>query len=130
LLAVVCESFGPFEGIVIEERPSGEVGSGEVRLRVTAAGVNFVDALIVQGLYQIKPLRAFVAGGESAGVVSEVGEGVTSLGVGDRVPVTPGLGGFATEIVMYWVLFDDIYNPSKFGKLLEDRQAAKDRASP
>jgi NADPH:quinone reductase len=98
--AVVCDSFGPLEGLVIEERPSGEVASGEVRVRVTAAGVNFVDALLVQGLYQIKPPLPFVAGGESAGVVSEVGEGVTSLGVGDRVLVTPGVGGFATEMVV------------------------------
>ena len=68
-------------------------------MRVTAAGVNFVDALLVQGLYQIKPPLPFVAGGESVGVVTELGEGVTSLGVGDRVLVTSGLGGFATEMV-------------------------------
>ena len=68
-------------------------------MRVTAAGVNFVDALLVQGLYQIKPPLPFVAGGESVGVVTEVGEGVTRPRVGDRVLVTSGVGGFATEIV-------------------------------
>lgn len=98
--AVVCKSFGPLEGLVIEERRSGEVAPGEVRVRVTAAGVNFVDALLVQGLYQIKPPLPFVPGGESAGVVSDVGEGVTSLRLGDRVLITSGLGGFATEMVM------------------------------
>jgi len=61
--------------------------------------VNFVDALLVQGLYQIKPPLPFVAGGESVGVVSELGPGVTTLAVGDRVLNTSGVGGFATEMV-------------------------------
>ena len=96
---VVCKSFGPLDELVIEERPSPPLAAGQVRVRVTAAGVNFVDALLVQGLYQIKPPLPFVAGGESVGVVSEIGAGVTALGVGDRVLVTSGVGGFATEMV-------------------------------
>ncbi len=98
--AIVCKSFGPLDGLVIEERPSAEVASGQVRVRVTAAGVNFVDALLVQGLYQIKPPLPFVAGGESVGVVVERGEGVTSPSLGDRVLIAAGLGGFVTEMVM------------------------------
>jgi NADPH:quinone reductase len=97
--AVVCRSFGPLDGLVIEERPSVDLAPGQARVRVTAAGVNFVDALLVQGLYQIKPPLPFVAGGESVGVVSELGEGVTGRRVGDRVLITSGLGGFATEMV-------------------------------
>jgi NADPH:quinone reductase len=96
---VVCRSFGPLDQLTIEERPSPELGAGQVRVRITAAGVNFVDALLVQGLYQIKPPLPFVAGGESVGVVSEVGPGVTTLAVGDRVLNTSGVGGFATEMV-------------------------------
>jgi NADPH2:quinone reductase len=96
---VVCRSFGPLDQLAIEERPSPELGAGQVRVRVTAAGVNFVDALLVQGLYQIKPPLPFVAGGESVGVVSEVGPGVTTLAVGDRVLNTSGVGGFSTEMV-------------------------------
>jgi NADPH:quinone reductase len=96
---VVCNAFGPLDELVIEERPSPALAPGEVRVRVTAAGVNFVDALLVQGLYQIKPPLPFVAGGESVGVVSEVGEGVRVPAVGTRVLVTSGVGGFATEIV-------------------------------
>jgi NADPH2:quinone reductase len=68
-------------------------------VRVTAAGVNFVDALLAQGLYQIKPPLPFVPGGESVGVVTEQGPGVTSPNVGDRVLVISGLGGFATEMI-------------------------------
>jgi len=72
---------------------------GHVRVRVTAAGVNFVDALLVQGLYQIKPPLPFVAGGESVGIVSEVAAGVVAPAVGDRVLVASGAGGFATEMI-------------------------------
>src|SRR4051812_47456112 len=96
---VVCRAFAPLDALVIEERPSPELTPGQVRVRIAAAGVNFVDALLVQGQYQIKPPLPFVAGGESVGVVSEVGEGVTERTVGDRVLLTSGLGGFATEMI-------------------------------
>jgi NADPH2:quinone reductase len=96
---VVCRSFGPLDHLVVEERESPELTAGQLRVRVTAAGVNFVDALLVRGLYQIKPPLPFVAGGESVGVVTEVSAGVTSPAVGDRVLITSGLGGFATEMV-------------------------------
>ena len=106
--AVVCRSFGPLEQLEIEELPSAELLPGQVRVRVTAAGVNFVDALLVQGLYQIKPPLPFVAGGESVGVVIELGDGVTAPALGDRVLVTGGVGGFATEMVApadrVWIL--------------------------
>jgi NADPH:quinone reductase len=96
---VVCNAFGPLDDLVIEERPTPAPALGQVRVRVTAAGVNFVDALLVQGRYQIKPPLPFIAGGESVGVVIEVGEGVGAPAVGARVLVTSGVGGFATEIV-------------------------------
>src|SRR6478736_8616477 len=96
---VVCRSFAPLDALVIEERPSPELAPGQVRVRVTAAGVNFVDALLVQGQYQIKPPLPFVAGGESVGVVTEVSADVTSPAIGERVLITSGLGGFATEMV-------------------------------
>jgi NADPH2:quinone reductase len=98
--SVVCRSFGPLDDLVIEEGPSADLAPGQVRVRITAAGVNFVDALLVQGLYQIKPPLPFVAGGESVGMVSELGEGVTSPRLGDRVFIASGLGGFATEMVV------------------------------
>jgi NADPH2:quinone reductase len=97
--AVICNSFGPLDDLVIEEQPSPELAAGQIRVRVTAAGVNFVDALLAQGLYQIKPPLPFVPGGESVGVVTELGPDVTSPAVGDRVLVISGLGGFATEMV-------------------------------
>jgi NADPH2:quinone reductase len=96
--AVVCHSFGPLADLVIEERPAPDLPPGHVRVRVTAAGVNFVDALLVQGLYQIKPPLPFVAGVESVGIVTEVAAGVTTPALGDRVLVT-AVGGFATEMI-------------------------------
>jgi len=97
--AVVCTSFAPLDQLVIEERSSTPLAAGQVRVRVTAAGVNFVDALLVQGLYQIKPPLPFVPGGETVGIVTELGEGVTSHSLGDRVLITSGFGGFATEMI-------------------------------
>jgi NADPH:quinone reductase len=98
--AIVCNSFAPLDQLAIEERESAPLRADQVRVRIAAAGVNFVDALIVQGLYQIKPPLPFTPGGESVGVVSEVGSDVSSPAVGQRVLVTSGAGGFATEMVV------------------------------
>ena len=97
---VSCNNFGPVGDLTIEERPSWPIGPGAVRIGVTACGVNFVDALLVQGLYQIKPPTPFVPGGEIAGVVTEIGEGVDTVKVGDRVFASTGLGGFTDEVLL------------------------------
>jgi NADPH:quinone reductase len=98
---VSCNHFGPVEQLVVEERESAPLGEGSVRIGVTACGVNFVDALIVQGLYQLKPALPFAPGSEIAGVVTEVGSQVSSFRVGDRVFATTGLsGGFVSEVVL------------------------------
>jgi NADPH2:quinone reductase len=97
--SVLCTSFGPLENLTIVEQDSPDLAAGQVRVRVTAAGVNFVDALLAQGLYQIKPPLPFVPGGESVGVVIELGAGVTTPDLGDRVLVMSGLGGFSTEMI-------------------------------
>ena len=115
---VSCNSFGPVANLVVEDRPSVPVGPGQVRIAVTAAGVNFVDGLFVQGLYQIKPPLPFVPGGEVAGVVTEVADDVSSLAVGDRVFASTGLGGFASEIV--WPARRVVRTPAA----LTDAQAA------
>jgi len=96
---VSCNNFGPVANLTVEDRPSLPLQAGQVRIAVTAAGVNFVDGLFVQGLYQIKPPVPFVPGGEVAGVITEVGDGVTTHAVGERVFASTGLGGFASEVV-------------------------------
>lgn len=97
--AVVCEAFGPPDTLVIRDLPRPEPGAGQVRVKVHAAGVNFPDLLMVQGLYQLKPPFPFTPGSEVAGVIEAVGEGVEALSVGDRVVATLPWGGYAEEVV-------------------------------
>jgi len=82
--AVLCRKFGPPESLVLEEVPSPRPAAGEVVVTVKAASVNFPDVLVVQNKYQVKPPLPFSPGSEMAGIVKEVGEGVTSARPGDR----------------------------------------------
>lgn len=95
-----CHAYGPPESLRLDEVPEPAVGPGQVRIDVHACGVNFPDTLIVQGLYQFKPPFPFAPGGEVAGVVDAVGEGVTRFAPGDRVFGLTGWGGFAERIVL------------------------------
>src|SRR5947209_6928800 len=96
--AVVCKQFGPPESLVIEELPSPRAGAGEVVVTVKAASVNFPDVLIIQNKYQFKPPLPFSPGSELAGVVKEVGTGVSNVKVGDRVIAFTTYGAFAEEV--------------------------------
>lgn len=98
--AVLCKELGLPEKLVVEDVPSPKAGKGEVVLSVKACGVNFPDTLIIQGKYQFKPELPFSPGGEVAGVVKEVGDGVTSPKPGDRVIAFNTWGGFAEEMVV------------------------------
>ena len=97
--AAIVEAFGPVETIAVKEIAMPEPGAGEVRIAVKAAGVGFVDALIAEGRYQVKPPLPFAPGGEYAGVVDGVGAGVTALKPGDRVIAGGFSGGFAEYAV-------------------------------
>lgn len=98
--AVVCNEFGPPENLVIADLPSPRAGKGEVVIAVSACGVNYPDALIVQGKYQFKPALPFTPGAEAAGVVQEVGEGVKWFRPGDRVIAFAFWGGFAEKALV------------------------------
>lgn len=95
--ALMCHAFGPIDSLRVEERPSPVPGPGQVLVDVKAAAINFPDALIVQGLYQVKPALPFSPGAELAGVVTALGEGVKRLQVGDRVIAAVGHGAFAEQ---------------------------------
>ena len=97
--AVLCVEHGPPEKLVVQDIPTPEPGRGQVRLKVEAAGVNFPDTLIIQNLYQFKPALPFSPGGEAAGVIDAVGEGVEDLRVGDRAVATTGNGCFAEYVI-------------------------------
>lgn len=98
--AVLCRRFGLPEDLTIEDIPSPVVGPGEVKIAVKAAGLNFPDVLMVQGLYQLKPTFPFSPGLEIAGDVLEVGEGVDHVAVGQRVMGIVNYGGFAEEVLV------------------------------
>ena len=97
---VVCNQVGPLDQLVVEERPSPDLYPTCVRIAVTACGVNYVDALFVQGKYQIKPPTPFIPGMEVVGRVTEVAGDVAGIKVGDRVFANIGLGGYVSEAVV------------------------------
>ena len=96
--AVLCKQYGPPESLTIEELPSPKPGPGEVVVSVKAASVNFPDVLIIQNKYQFKPPLPFSPGSELAGVVKEIGPGVTGWKAGDRVIAFTTYGAFAEEV--------------------------------
>ncbi|MEO1028572.1 MAG: NADPH:quinone oxidoreductase family protein [Pseudomonadota bacterium] len=98
--AIVSKTVGGPETLVLEDLPSPEPGPGQILLEVKAVGVNYPDVLIIQDLYQFKPERPFSPGGEVAGVVKAVGEGVPHLTPGRRVIGSTGWGGMAEEITL------------------------------
>jgi NADPH2:quinone reductase len=93
--AVVVRQLGGPEVLNYEDWPLDNPGPGQVALRQTAIGLNFVDTYQRSGLYPVQ--LPFVAGNEGAGVITALGEGVTGLKVGDRVAYQGQVGAYATE---------------------------------
>ncbi|KAL6780880.1 hypothetical protein ACKKBG_A08850 [Auxenochlorella protothecoides x Auxenochlorella symbiontica] len=92
--AVVCTRLGdaskPFGSpdaplALVDDQPRQQLPSKGVRIRVSAGALNFADALMVKGTYQEKPPLPFIPGSECSGTVIEVGSGVRSVAVGDKV---------------------------------------------
>ena len=96
--ALLCRQFGPPESLVLEDLPSPSAGAGEVVISIKAASVNFPDVLIIQNKYQFKPPLPFSPGSELAGVVKEVGPGVSNVKPGDKVIAFTAFGAFAEEV--------------------------------
>jgi NADPH:quinone reductase-like Zn-dependent oxidoreductase len=93
------EPGGP-ETLRLEEVPDPQPGRGELLVRVRAAAINYPDVLIIEDKYQLKPPRPFSPGGEIAGEIEAVGEGVEGWNVGDRVIAVTGFGGLAEKILV------------------------------
>ena len=74
-------------------------GPGQVVVDVRACAINYPDVLIIEDKYQFKPPRPFAPGGEIAGTIASLGEGVTGWAVGDRVIAMLGHGGLAEKVV-------------------------------
>jgi NADPH2:quinone reductase len=95
--AVVCKAWGAPDTLVVEQLPDLQPGPGQVLVEVRAAGVNFPDLLTVQGKYQVRPELPFTPGNEFAGVVRALGDGVTTLAVGQAVIGFTRTGAFAQQ---------------------------------
>ena len=95
--AVVCEAYGGPEVLALREWPDPPPpGHGEIQVHLAARGVQMVDVLMLAGTYQTRPEPPFIPGGEAAGTVVGVGEGVTGFAVGDRAMGRPQPGSFCT----------------------------------
>lgn len=93
--AIRVHQHGGPEMLRYEDVGLGKPGAGEALVRHTAVGVNFIDCYYRTGLYPAPGGLPFIPGGEGAGVVEAVGEGVDGLEPGDRVAYSTGLGAYA-----------------------------------
>jgi NADPH2:quinone reductase len=99
--ALQCTELGGPEKLSVNEIDDPVIVAEHVIIDVKSASVNFPDVLMIQGLYQFQPPLPFTPGGESAGVISEVGEGVTDYKVGDKVITASMIGGIAEKILTH-----------------------------
>jgi NADPH:quinone reductase-like Zn-dependent oxidoreductase len=98
--AVVITKHGGPGVLQVQERPDPEIGAGQVRIAVAAAGINFADVMARMGLYQDAPKTPCVVGYEVAGTILELGEGVDGLSHGQRVLAGTQFGGYASQVVV------------------------------
>ncbi len=99
MLAIRIHETGGPEKLRVDDVPVPTPGAGEVRLRVAAAGLNFIDTYKRSGLYAVK--LPHTLGQEASGVVTAVGEGVTDFRVGDRVASAAMSGAYAAEALAH-----------------------------
>ena len=93
------EPGGP-ETLELADLPEPTAGKGQLLVRVKACAINYPDVLIIEDKYQFKPQRPFAPGGEIAGIVEAVGEGVEGWSAGDRLIAMIGHGGLAEMVVI------------------------------
>ena len=93
------EPGGP-ETLRLSDVPDPTAGPGELLIRVRAAAINYPDVLILEDKYQFRPARPFAPGGEIAGEVETLGDGVEGWSVGDRIIAVTGHGGLAEKVVI------------------------------
>ncbi len=99
--ALQCVELGGPEKLVVNDVADPEISEDHIIIEVKSASVNFPDVLMIQGLYQFQPPLPFIPGGESAGVVLEIGDGVEGFNVGDKVFAATGVGGICEKILAH-----------------------------
>lgn len=117
--ALLSTAPGGPETLELTESPDPVPAKGQVLVAVKACAINYPDVLIIEDKYQFKPQRPFAPGGEIAGVIEALGEGVTDWQVGDRVMGVIGHGGLASKIAT---------EPQRLYRLPEDRSFAEGAA--
>lgn len=98
--AAVCPEHGPPEVVQIRRLPPPKLTAGHVRVRVTAAAVNYPDVLLIADRYQVSIAPPFVPGSEFTGEVIETDSESSAFAVGDRVCGTAMSGAFAQQVVV------------------------------
>ena len=99
--ALQCVELGGPEKLVVNDVADPEIAEDHIIIEVKSASVNFPDVLMIQGLYQFQPPLPFIPGGESAGVVIEIGGGVEGFNIGDKVFAATGVGGICEKILAH-----------------------------
>ena len=94
-----CVNWGEPGNLEMGRVPDPDLGPGQVEIMVKACGVNFADLLLISGRYQLRPELPFVPGMELAGRVTEVGEGVEDIRVGDKVAAYVKHGAYADRVI-------------------------------
>ena len=117
--ALLSKAVGGPETLEMTELPDPVAAAGQVVIAVKACAINYPDVIIIEDKYQFKPPRPFAPGGEIAGVVESVGEGVTGWAPGDRIMGTIGHGGLAEKIAV---------DPSRLYRLPPERSFAEGAA--
>ncbi len=98
--AIRTHTVGGPETLTLDEVDTPTPGKGEVLVAVKACAINYPDTLMIRDLYQFKPERPYAPGGEIAGVIEAIGEGVEGCAVGDRVMAGIGNGGLAEKVAV------------------------------
>jgi NADPH:quinone reductase-like Zn-dependent oxidoreductase len=98
--ALLSHAPGGPETLRLDDISDPVPGPGELVVRVRAAAINYPDVLIIEDKYQMRPPRPFAPGGEIAGEIEALGEGVDGWQVGDRVIAVSGFGGLAEKVVI------------------------------
>jgi NADPH:quinone reductase-like Zn-dependent oxidoreductase len=114
--ALLSKAVGGPDTLELTELPDPVAGPGRVVVRVRACAINYPDVLIIEDKYQFRPERPFAPGGEIAGEIDSVGEGVSGWQKGDRVIAMLGHGGLSEKVIA---------DPAKLYRLPEGRSFAE-----
>lgn len=98
--ALLSKAPGGPETLELTEAPDPAPARGQVVVAVKACAINYPDVLIIEDKYQFRPQRPFAPGGEVAGVIEQLGEGVEGWAIGDRVIAMTGWNGLAERVAV------------------------------